>query len=217
MRNIKWKWQDTLIVVLGLASLCFALFNYNALPDQLPAQFGVTGEVNRYWSKDSAIACLGLLGLLMPLLMHFIRSIDPRKENYAKFENAYAMTRLAMALLFDFIFVLVIMYGLNINLPVGKIAIGAVGILFIIIGNYMPQVKDNYFIGLHTPWTLHNPEVWRKTHRLAGGLWVIGGLLMIGAIFTGGIWNTVVIVTALVLTTLIPVAYSWMLAQRLKV
>ncbi|MFC3749881.1 SdpI family protein [Paenibacillus sp. GCM10012306] len=216
MRNIKWKWQDTLIVVLGLASIGFALFNYNALPDQLPAQFGVTGEVNRYWSKNSAIACLGALGLLFPLLMHFIRSIDPRRENYAKFENAYAMTRLAMALLFDFIFVLVIMYGLNINLPVGKIAVGAIGVLFIVIGNYMPQVKDNYFIGIRTPWTLHNPEVWRKTHRFAGGLWMIGGLLMIGSIFTGGIWNTVVIVIALVLSTLVPVVYSWMMAQRLK-
>jgi uncharacterized membrane protein len=216
MKNIKWKWQDTLIVVLGLASLGYALFNYNALPDQLPSHFGLSGEVDGYWGKNSAIAFLGALGLFLPLLMHLTRNIDPRKQNYEKFENAYAMTRLALALLFDFIFVLVVSYGLNMHIDIGKVTIGAVGILFVVIGNYMPQVKDNYFFGVRTPWTLNNSEVWRKTHRFAGALWVIAGLLMIAGIFMGSTGHIAVLVTALVLATIVPVAYSWMVAQRLK-
>lgn len=56
MKNFTWKWQDTLIVILGLLSLGYALVNYGKLPDQLPAQFGITGQVNTYWSKGSVIA-----------------------------------------------------------------------------------------------------------------------------------------------------------------
>lgn len=80
MKNFKWKWQDTLIVILGLLSLGYALINYGKLPDQLPLQFGITGEVNRYGSKGSAIALLAFMGLAFPIGMQFIRNIDPKKR-----------------------------------------------------------------------------------------------------------------------------------------
>ena len=63
MANFKWKWQDTLIVMLGLLSLGYALLNYGSLPDQLPAQFSITGKVNTYWSKGSVIALFSFYGV----------------------------------------------------------------------------------------------------------------------------------------------------------
>lgn len=67
MKNFKWKWQDTLIVILWLLSLGYALINYGKLPDQLPVQFSITGEVNRYGSKGSAIALLAFMVWHFPL------------------------------------------------------------------------------------------------------------------------------------------------------
>ncbi len=80
MKDFKWRWQDTVIVILGLASLGYALVNYGKLPDQLPAQFGITGKVNRYWDKNVAIPVWALLGIALPLLMQFTRSIDPKRQ-----------------------------------------------------------------------------------------------------------------------------------------
>ena len=216
MKDFKWRWQDTVIVILGLASLGYALVNYGKLPDQLPAQFGITGKVNRYWDKNVAIPVWALLGIALPLLMQFTRSIDPKRDNYKKFEKAYAMSRLAIGLLSNLILVLSVMYGLGKDINVGKIAIVALGLMFIAIGNYMPQVKDNYLFGVRTAWTLASPEVWRKTHRLSGAMWMIAGLLIaIGGVLTGTL-SIILIVTALVLAIVVPILYSWVISRQLK-
>lgn len=216
MKDFKWRWQDTLIVILGLASLTYALINYGKLPQELPAQFGITGKVNRYWDKNIAIAVSALLGIALPLLMQFTRSIDPKRENYKKFENAYAMSRLAIGVLFNLMLVLTVAYGLGKDINVGKIAIGAVGIMFLALGNYMPQVKDNYLFGVRTAWTLASPEVWRKTHRLSGGMWMVGGVLIFAGAFLSGVWSQVLIIAALVLAIVVPILYSWIISRQLK-
>ncbi|WP_340033678.1 SdpI family protein [Paenibacillus sp. FSL E2-0202] len=216
MKDFKWRWQDTLIVILGLATLAYALINYSKLPQELPAQFGITGKVNRYWDKNIAIFVFGILGIVLPLIMQFTRSIDPKRDNYKKFENAYAMSRLAIGMLFNLMLVLSIAYGLGKDINVGKIATGAVGIMFIALGNYMPQVKDNYLFGVRTAWTLANPEVWRKTHRLSGIMWMIGGLLIFAGAFLSGALSQLLIITALVLAIIVPILYSWMISRPLK-
>ena len=53
-----------------------------------------------------------------------------------------------------------------------------IGLLFAFLGNYFKTIKPNYFIGIRTPWTLENEEVWKKTHLIGGKLWFVGGLLM---------------------------------------
>ncbi|WP_248549638.1 SdpI family protein [Paenibacillus odorifer] len=216
MKDFKWRWQDTLIVILGLATLAYALINYSKLPQELPAQFGITGKVNRYWDKNIAIFVFGILGIVLPLIMQFTRSIDPKRDNYKKFENAYAMSRLTIGMLFNLMLVLSIAYSLGKDINVGKIAIGAVGIMFIALGNYMPQVKDNYLFGVRTAWTLANPEVWRKTHRLSGIMWMIGGLLIFAGAFLSGALSQLLIITALVLAIIVPILYSWMISRPLK-
>lgn len=216
MKDFKWRWQDTIIVILGLASLTYALLNYGKLPQELPAQWGITGKVNKYWDKSTVIPLLGVLAIALPVLMQLTRSIDPKRENYKRFENAYAMSRLAIGALFSLILVLTVLYGLDKSINVGKIAMGAVGVLLIALGNYMPQVKDNYLFGVRTAWTLSSPEVWRKTHRLSGRMWMVGGLLIFGAAFLSGIWSQALIITALVLAIIIPVLYSWVISRSLK-
>ncbi|WP_042131029.1 SdpI family protein [Paenibacillus sp. RS8] len=216
MKDFKWRWQDTLIVILGLASLSYALINYGKLPQELPAQWGITGKVNRYWDKSIAIPLWGILGIVLPLIMQFTRSIDPKRENYKKFENAYAMSRLAIGVLFNLMLVLTVTYGLGKDINVGKIAIGAVGVMFIALGNYMPQVKDNYLFGVRTAWTLSSPEVWRKTHRLSGRMWMVGGLLIFGGAFLSGVLSQALIIAALVLAIIVPVLYSWIISRQLK-
>jgi len=93
--NFKWKWQDTLSVILGLLALGYALMNYSSLPPQLPAQFGITGKVNTYWDKAALISVFGTLGVLWPVLLQLPRIIDPKRENYKKFEGAHGIIRLA--------------------------------------------------------------------------------------------------------------------------
>jgi hypothetical protein len=140
------------------------------LPQELPAQFGITGKVNRYWDKNIAIFVFGIFGIQLLLIMQFTRSIDPKRENYKKFENAYAMSRLV----------------------------------------------DNYLFGIRIAWTLSSPEVWRKTHRLSGGMWMIAGLLILIGVFLSGALAEILIITAIILAVVVPILYSWMISRPLK-
>ncbi|MDT3427569.1 putative membrane protein [Paenibacillus forsythiae] len=216
MKDFKWKWQDTLAVAVGLLTVGFALVNYHRLPAQLPSHIGISGEFDGFQSKDSAISLFGGLGVLMPVLMQITRPLDPKKERYAKFENAYAMIRLVISLIFDFALAASVLYGLGVSLPSSRIATVVLGAAFIVIGNYMPQVKDNYFLGVKTPWTLASPEVWRRTHRLAGALWAAAGVVIIVGSFLPGSWFTVMLIAALLLAVVFPYVYSWADYRRFK-
>jgi len=216
MKNFKWKWQDTLSVILGLITLVYALINYNRLPELLPAHFGITGEVNRYWDKATLISVLGSLGVLLPVLLQLTRRMDPKRENYTKFENAHGMIRLAIAILLNSALALSVSYGLDKHIPAGKILIAVLGLMFMVMGNYMPQIKHNYFLGIRTPWTLAYPEIWRKTHRFSGILWALAGILFILASFLPKVWATSFIITGLILSIILPLVYSWLASKPLR-
>ncbi|WP_438434100.1 SdpI family protein [Gorillibacterium sp. sgz500922] len=209
-----WSWQDTVIVILGLAAILFAVVNYNRLPDQLPMHFDIHGNVDRYGGKLNAIGFLACLGLFLPIALGVARHIDPRKGNYDMFQNAFGIFRIALAVFLDLMLVAIVLYGLGHKINMTNSVMVGIGLLFLVMGNYMPQIKDNFFIGIRTPWTLSDPEVWRKTHRLGGRLWVLAGLLVaIGALLPTD-WMPAVILIALIPLAVIPLFYSWWISRK---
>ena len=85
------------------------------------------------------------------------------------------------------------------------------GALFVIIGNYMPKCKQSYTLGIKLPWTLNDEENWNKTHRMAGFLWVIGGVIIMATAFLGIFWLFFVILIPMVI---IPTVYSYLLYKK---
>ncbi|MDK6729488.1 SdpI family protein, partial [Aerococcus urinae] len=86
------------------------------------------------------------------------------------------------------------------------------GVLFIAIGNYMPKTRRNYTVGIRLPWTLDNDDNWIKTHRLAGKIWVIGGLIIFFNSFVQ-IAVTFVLVFTLIIMIVVPMIYSYWLSK----
>lgn len=216
MKQKKWNGYSWIMVLLSLVAVGFALFNYNKLPDQLPIHFGVNGEADDHWSKAAVIAFTGGLGLLLPVLFSITRRVDPKWQNYPRFETAAGIIRLGISAVINGILVFTVCYGLGYDVQIGSVVMALLGILFMVIGNYMPQLKDNYFIGIKTPWTLSNPEVWRRTHRFSGRAWVVAGLLMlIGAFLTGAAMITLLF-AAIALSVVLPFFYSLFISRQLR-
>lgn len=179
-----------------------------------PIQYNGQGQ---YLLEQGFGYCLVLfLGLIFPLAMQFIRNVDPKGENYNKFPGAYKMIRLTVAVICDAALVLSVSYGLDVQFPAGKWATVSIGLLLAVIGNFLPQIRDNYFTGVRTPWTLHNPAVWRRTHRFSGRMWVTGGLLIALAAFMPVTLSISMIITALVIMIILPIVYSWLISRRVK-
>jgi uncharacterized membrane protein len=182
---------------------------WKTLPAVVPTHFGLDGTPNGWSDKTSLPYMIGGLGIGSYLLMLLIPYFDP-KNKMAQMGDKYYSIRLLMTVFISALstYILYVSNKGNIN---PNLLIALIGAFYVVLGNYLQSVKPNYFIGIRTPWTLENEETWRKTHRLGGRLWLVGGLVTILiAFFTKN--NTFLgisfgIVTAIV--TLIPIIYSY--------
>ena len=88
------------------------------------------------------------------------------------------------------------------------------GIIFFIIGNYMPQIRSNYTFGIKTPWTLESPAVWKKTHAMGGIIFCVCGVLTIAAGIFAVSWAMYVMLAVILLGSLWLYVYSWLLYRK---
>ena len=100
---------------------------------------------------------------------------------------------------------------------VDKVVPFSIGLMFLVIGNMMPKFRPNYFVGIKTPWTLANEEVWTKTHRMAGRLWFAGGLVIAAVSFIGtGTMRAIVFGVVTAVLVIIPLLYSYLAFRKFK-
>jgi uncharacterized membrane protein len=171
MKKNKW------LLLIGLGSFLLTLLIYPNLPEQVPIHWSSTGKVDSYGTKYFTLL-LGAMPVGLYYMMLYLPRIDPRRENYAKHSGAYQMIQSSIIIFFTIVHWIAIAIALGFELNIGRLVSIGIGILFIIIGNYMSQIRHNYFVGIKTPWTLANEVVWRKTHRVGGVVFVIAGLMM---------------------------------------
>ena len=205
-----------LVWALALAPLVITAALYSSLPDMIPMHWGAGGTV-RYDSKVNIWWLAGLSPAMAGLFM-LLPKIDPLKKNYEKFRGVYDSIVIVMMLFMLGVVGLVLSESFNPGrLEVEFLAVAAIGLLFVFLGNIMPKVKSNFFVGVRTPWTLSSTEVWNKTHRLAGFVWFFGGLLVLAAGFLlRGTALFTVFGVIIAVMTLIPVVMSYIWFKNLS-
>jgi uncharacterized membrane protein len=157
-----------------------------------------------------------LVAIGMYILFIFIPSLDPKKEKYQQFAKVYFLFRLLILLMMLVIYLIASFNTLGYNVRVEVWIPVAIGLMFIILGNYMGKIKANWFMGIRTPWTLSSDEVWNKTHRLGGKLFMIFGVLLLitPLLPYSNIFATLVLPAIAV--SLITIVYSYILYKKEK-
>lgn len=210
MRKTKW-----LIGLLYLLSFFFTLAFYSTLPDTMPIHWNIEGQPDRYAPKMASVS-LGLITpLIIYLLMNLVPYLDPKKkENYQNFIGPYALISTAIVVFLLGLHWLTILVGLGYELDISRLVPAGLGLLFIVLGNHLTQIRHNYFIGIRTPWTLANEEIWRRTHRLAAPLWVLGGIVCFISAFLGATIKAWLFLGVLIIMTMVPLLYSYQLFRK---
>ncbi|WEA45417.1 SdpI family protein [Priestia aryabhattai] len=199
------------ITLLTLVAWLIALPH---LPATMPIHWGANGEADGFATKINAMILTVGIMVLIYFVIAFVPRIDPRKENYKYFSKTYNILLNAVLLLFFFVNMSTILQGLGYNVPMAYIAPIMAGLVFIIIGNYLQRVRSNYFMGIRTPWTLSNETVWKKTHRLSGKLFFIGGLLILISAFLPDGYKSIIMWGSIVLCVAIPYLYSYVAYKK---
>lgn len=182
---------------------------WDQLPEQIPIHWNMAGEIDDWSSKSFAVFGLPLILLAVQWLAVLATASDPKNKNHStKILNMifWLIPVLSIALS-------AVMYSIALG---GKVRVEVLlfvllGLLFVVIGNYLPKCQQSYTIGIKLPWTLHSEENWNRTHRLAGWLWVIGGFLMMITAFFKILW---LVFSIPLMMALIPVIYSYILHRK---
>ncbi|NNU90026.1 MULTISPECIES: SdpI family protein [Anoxybacillus] len=177
------------IIILIACSYVLSLLAIPFLPSEVAIHWNAAGEADGFTNKWWGALLLPILLTGIVALIVFLPKVDPRKENYEKFEKVYRIFLHVFILFLFSIHVVTLAYNLGFPVQVDIVVPIGVGVLFIVLGNYMPKIKPNYFIGIRTPWTLENEVVWQKTHRVGGKVFVIMGVLIMFTIFVTSVWR----------------------------
>lgn len=209
--------KDFIIILFIILMFLTGIIVYPYLPDKIPMHWNFKGEIDRYGSKFEGTFAIPIMVLIIYLGLLYLPYIDPKRENYPKFEKVYQVIKYLFVIVFSILHYSVIISALGgpKNL-VPKIVPISLGILFIILGNYMPRIKYNWFVGVRTPWTLSNEEVWKRTHRFSGYLFVIAGILMLLAGFLPSYLNIIIGLSGVLFALIFSIIYSLIIYKKLK-
>lgn len=166
-------------IVIILVSVAASLFSYSSLPATVASHWNIQGQVDGWINREFHVIFFPALLIGIYLLMNFIPRLDPRKERYQQFAAVYLIIRNLVISALAIIFLAATAYNLGYNINIAVITASTIGMLMIIMGNYFGKLKRNWFIGIRTPWTLSSENVWNKTHRLGGKVFMIWGFLLI--------------------------------------
>ena len=196
-------------ILILLPSLVGCVF-WNQLPEEIPTHFNLLGQADGYNHKMSAIFGLPTLMLLMHWLLLFLMIKDPKSSNI----SSKIQVLIYWIIPFVSCLSMISIYGASLGYSMisGILAQIFMGVIMIVIGNYLPKTRRNYIIGIRLPWTLENDENWSKTHRLAGKIWVLGGLLLFLNAFVQ-LYVYWVFFLTLFFVVIIPSVYSYQLSK----
>ena len=200
-------WSSVLIFLPMLAGLCL----WRELPAQLPIHWNFEGIADDYSSKAFAVFGINSILLICHLVIVLVTAADPKKQNIQgkMLTFTYWLMPVIGVLLNSALYAV----ALGVQLNMTEFMMASVGVLFVFWGNWMPKIQPNYTMGIKLPWTLDNEENWRKTHRMAGPVWIAGGVLTMIAPFLGKCGLAFYLIV-LVFMVLIPVIYSFCLYRK---
>jgi len=211
MMVMRSRWLGYVVAAVAAAVSVWA---YPRLPPRVATHWGLSGQPDGYSSRLVAALMLPLMILGMRALLSVLPRIDPKGENYQKFAGTYWLIFNGVIVFMGVMHLAILGFGMGAPVRMDRVVAAGVGVLFIVIGNYITRVEPNWFVGFRTPWTLSSERVWHRTHRVGGWILVAGGVLIVLTLFVPAGAVMPVFITTIALVAVVPVVLSYLWWRR---
>ena len=204
-------WIILLIPITVLAVM------WSKMPERVPLHWNLYGEIDR-WGDRSTLIYFNLgFPLFTYVLLLLIPRFDPKKK-IRLMGPKFDQLRMIIQLICTGVLIMVTYASASAELVSTRLLFMVLGLSLLLLGNFLKTVKPNFFIGIRTPWTLLNDQVWEQTHRFGGYLWFGGGLLLIflNLIALNPFLTWVSSLVVLSVMVVIPIIYSFILYRKTK-
>lgn len=202
------------ILLLAVASLYVGV----RLPAdaRVPIHWNAAGRIDGYAGKWLGLALAPLIALATSLVFAVVTVAEPQQANLASSRTLVSVAWFGMlgaAAVVEFAQVSTL---LGWPVPVATLIVGGIGLFLMILGNQLSKSRPMYMVGIRTPWTLADPDIWVATHRLGGKLMMIAGLIWLVAAACGwvGAFAAPILIAAIIVASFVPVAYSYLLWRK---
>ena len=193
--------------LLTLLPILVGLLLWNRFPETMAIHWGITGEADGYASPGFAVFVPPLIMLVIHWVCILFTGLD--KGNKNRNIKLQAVVLWIIPILSNLS--MLGLYALALDVKFSPVAWTMVpmGVLFAVIGNYMPKTKMNSTMGIKVYWAYTSEENWNATHRFAGKAWVIAGILMMLCGLLPNGWAVTIMIVLLFVMIVIPIVYSW--------
>jgi uncharacterized membrane protein len=213
---MSWRMKRELVPLgIILATIILAVVYGPGLPGRVPSHFDGNGYPDDTMERTAFLIFIPGIVVGIYLLLTFIPFIDPL---WKKIQPRYGVLLLFRDFTMGFMLMMFIMNLMAVHegrLSTGALGIG-LGILFMLIGNYLPKTPRNWFFGIRTPWTMSSDEVWKRTHIVGGWLFVASGLLTALLSFSGIPLHVLLLITLGPTVLVTGFIYPYLLYRRLQ-
>ena len=204
-------------VVLLLAAVSFYVGERLPVDARVPIHWNAAGQIDGYGDKWTGLFIAPLMALITSLIFTAVNVGEPHQDNLQKSRALVTSVWcgvLGIAAVIEFAQVSTL-FGWPV--PVARLVVGGIGLFFLVIGNQLSKSRQMYMVGIRTPWTLADPDIWIATHRLGGKLMMVAGLvwLVAGAGGWVGPASLPPLVVVILAAALVPVVYSYLLWRRM--
>ncbi|MFB6172482.1 MAG: SdpI family protein [Haloarculaceae archaeon] len=199
------------VAVAGVTSVLAA----PELPARMATHWNAAGQPDGTMAKPVALALLPVTSAVLLVVFAAIPRIDPRRENIASFRPLYDWFVVVFVVFMTVVHGGIIAFNLGYEFDFTLLVLVAVAGLFYYVGVLLTHAERNWFVGIRTPWTLSNEEVWKRTHRLGGRLFKLTALVSLVGIFFGDYAVYFLVVPALS-TAGITAIYSYYLYEQIE-
>ena len=208
-----WRANGLCFLFIGVA-IAVAAYLYPDLPDQIPTHWNIEGEVDDYTAKPWGVAIMPLAAIFVFVVMRLIPVISPKGFRTDSFMDVVNVFTVVIVGFMSGVAILVLLEANGQDVRINEMIFAGVGLMFVVLGNYMGKVRKNFFIGIRTPWTLASDEVWSRTHRLGGKVFVLIGIFMMLNSFVR--FPVQWLIASIVVVALVPVIYSYVIYRRIE-
>ena len=203
-----------LAIVFVLASFAVAIYFHPRLPARVPVHWSSHGTVDGWMPRGPGAFTLPIVSTVLLALMILLEPATVREEGHRSLGAVYPFLVATTSAFLLYATLIVLLAGIGMPLDVPAALTVGIGILFMVMGNSAPKLTRNSFVGIRSPWTLANEEVWWRTHRLAGWLLVLSGgvTVILGFLGYGGL----VALTAVLVACAVCYLYSYIVWRRVR-
>jgi len=203
------KLNELILMLFPIMAFVVTAILYAKIPDMIPSGYNLEGLATGLSEKSFIVFLIPIVSLFIYFYFMIIPKIDIERVSYKKSSITYNRLRYLMAIGITIINVVYLINLFNIDNPIVFVALKATfAVILFLIGDRLPKIKRNFFIGVVNAWTVSDNIVWMRTHRFTGFLACTISLILFILAFINTIWSTALYCSLIFVLVVVPHIYA---------